>query len=405
MTTFDVMRILSDLNLNPNRVFVPGGAGFEIGPGYRGARAMLVTSRQLFQDVAWRILRPAILVRDDQIELLSGHERFQRLLGSRLVESERLTISQVLTLFPVWERFKPLNLTVQAHEVDIIPHELDKSLIPRVLAQFPELVPEWTSKSHPMRVVGMSEVQNWMHQLVPVEVPRYRAMRELRSLLKNGLPVEHQDPAVPEPFRAILIPVTIGVAPFRGERTDLVYVTRKGMQKLRFLRQFEGEPEPMKWFLRDAARIETDTEQVPAGRNLTKTVNIVRGTVTYTPELVKLVTVEGIKGMTLPIDRDLEVLGEPVDLLVDVRSVVSKGAQNRLEPNTNANPPWLIRTLVGATDHGTPMHRDQMVSVRPEVALFGNIRDTMDPVEHLEPGLARRLDEVWEMAHQLGLGR
>jgi hypothetical protein len=49
------------------------------------------------------------------------------------------------------------------------------------------------------------------------------------------------------------------------------------------------------------------------------------------------------------------------------------------------------------------MHREQLVSIRPEAALFSGLIDKVDPLEHLEPGLAEELDTVWNMARELGL--
>jgi len=123
--------------------------------------------------------------------------------------------------------------------------------------------------------------------------------------------------------------------------------------------------------------------------------------VVYSPvTLCKIVSVEGIKGMVTTLNMDMQVNGEYVDLLVDVRSVVSKGAHQLLQ---GEGPFWVFETLVGCTDHGSPMHREQSVSVRPEAALFAGLSDRIDPLEHLEPGLAHQLDELWRMAHQLGL--
>lgn len=383
----------------PHRVFVPGAVAYELGDGLDGKRALLVASMRLFGDPAYRIVRPSVVFTAHGLQVWSGLERLQRLTQGINEEDMQMTPRQILALFPIWEQWKPHNLRVQLHEVDILPKSLDKEYIPRVLASFPDLVLEWTSKSHPLRVVGLPSVLDLAEKagLDYTRVTVHRAFRELRSVLKNGLPLEDPEDG---PFGDILCTVTVLAVPMRGERTDLIYVTPHGAQRLRFVRQFDGPEDRMKWFLRDATEFERYAAQRPSGR-VAEVVPSVRGQCVYSPEtLVKLVTVEGVKGMAVRIDHNFEIDGSPIDLIVDIRSVVSKGCQRRLHGEA---PFWYWRTRVGATDHGSPMHRVQQVSVRPETALFAGLSDRVDPVEHLEPGLTDELDDLWRMAGELGL--
>ena len=386
------MRVLDYLKrIGARRAFLPGAIAFEAGPGLEGKRALIASIPRLFGNSAFRIIRPAVYA--DGMQVWSGLERIMRLLTRG---EDEIGVGQTLSLFPIWEQFKPHNLEVQLLEVDVLPLSLDKRYIPQVARRF-GLVLEWTSKSHPLRVLGLPGVLDLAGQVMDyTAVPVYRAFRELRSLLKNGLPLE--DPEEGE-FGDILRSVTIGVAPMKGERTDLIYATPRGSKRLRFVRRFEGEKMRVQHFLRDARTYEEYEEKLPAGRHA-YIQNRVIGELIYSPQtVVKLVTTEGVKGMCVELGHDVEVNGEPVDLLVDVRSVISKGAQLKLE----GDGPWIYRTRVGATDHGSPMHREQLVSIRPEAALFSGLIDKVDPLEHLEPGLAEELDTVWNMARELGL--
>jgi hypothetical protein len=382
-------------SLGARRVFVPGGFGFEVGPGLGGKRALVASITRVFGDSALRIIRPAVYVGSDGMHVWSGLERLNRLLaGDR---DDPMSVSESLALFPIWEQFKPRNLEIQINEVDVLPRSLPKEYIPQVAQRF-NLVIEWTSKSHPLRVLGLPTVLDIAEAagLDYTQVSVYRAFRELRSLLKNGLPLLEPDPD--KPYGDILRDVVVGVAPMKGERTDLVYATPTGAEKLRFVRRFDGEDIRMKLFMRDAVRYEEYEDKTQASREAAIVQRRVRGELVFSPQtMVKLVTIEGVKGMCVTLNDDVEVNGEKVDLLVDVRSVISKGAQLKLE----GEGPWILRTKVGATDHGSPMHREQSVSVRPEAALFGGLIDTVDPLEHLEPGLLEELDEVWRMAREL----
>lgn len=382
----------------PSRAFLPGFVAWEIGPGIRGKRAALVSGVRAFGDPAFRIIRPAILFTGRGLELLSGIERVNRLVHSVNGEDLELSPRQVLSLFPIWEQWKPHNLRVQLHEVDILPRQLGKEYVPRVLFSYPDLVLEWTSKSHPLRVVGLPSVLDLAEKagLDYTRVTVHRAFRELRSVLKNGLPLEEPELGM---FGDILRTATVLAVPMRGERTDIIYVTPHGAKRLRFVRHFDGPEDRMKWFLRDAAEFERYDAQRPSGR-VAEVVPSVRGHCIYSPDtIIKLVTVEGVKGMAVCIDQDFEIGGNAVDLIVDIRSVVSKGCQGLLNGEA---PFWYWQTRVGAT-HGSPMHREQLVSVRPEAALFAGLHDSIDPLEHLEPGLADELDDLWRMAHELGL--
>ena len=389
------MNILEVLKpFGARRAFLPGGIAFEAGPGLEGKRALVASIPRLFGDPAWRIIRPAIYA--DGMQVWSGLERVQRLLNREA--EDHLSISEAISLFPIWEQWKPHNLEVQLMEVDILPRSLEKEYMPQVARRF-GLVLEWTSKSHPLRVMGLPGVLDLAERagLDYTQVPVYRAFRELRSLLKNGLPLEEPEDA---PFGDILRTVTIGVAPMKGHRTDMIYATPSGARKLRFVRRFEGERIRVEPFLRDAVSYEEYEDRIQAGRQAAVVQKHASGYCIFSPEtLVKLVTVEGVKGMCVLLDHDIEVNGVSVDLLVDVRSVTSKGAQLRLE----GEGPWLLRTRVGATDHGSPMHGEQAISVRPEAALFGGLIDRIDPLEHLEPGLAEDLDTLWRMAREIGL--
>lgn len=384
---------------SPTRVFMPGAIAFELGPCIDGKRALLVSSIRLFGDPAFRIIRPAIVFTDHGFQVWSGLERVRRLANAVNEEDLDMSPRQVLSLFPIWERWKPHNLEVQLHEVDILPKQLDKEYIPRVLGRFPQLVLEWTSKSHPLRVVGLPGVLDLAAEagLDYTQVSVHRALRELRSVLKNGLPLEEPESG---PFGDILRTVTVVAVPMRGERTDLVYVTPHGARRLQYKRQFSGDTDRMRWFLRDAVEYRQSESVRQVGR-LQELHDSVEGYCIYSPEtLVKLVTIEGVKGMAVTLDHDLEIGGRPVDMLVDIRSVVSKGCQCLLQGEA---PFWYWQTRVGATDHGSPMHRQQLVSVRPEAALFAELKDSIDPLEHLEPGLANALDDLWRMANELGL--
>lgn len=379
---------------NPRRAFVPGAVAYECGAGIQGKRALVVASTRIFGDPAFRIIKPAIRF-GDGFEVLSGLDRLNRLINNQS-EDDAMSAGKILGLFPIWEQFKPHNLEIQLNEVDILPRNLQKEYIPRVAQQF-GLVLEWTSKSHPLRTLGLPSVLDIAGSVMDyTRVCVHRAFRELRSVLKNGLPLEEPEPGE---FGDILRTVTIGVVPMRGERTDLIHATPRGARRLRFIRRFEGEEHQVRWFVRDAERYEKREERV--GGRVQQIRQTITGHVVYSPEtLVKLVTVEGVKGMCTMLPHDVQVNGIDVDLLVDVRSVISKGAQLLLEGDS---PFWTYRTMVGATDHGTPMHREQVVSVRPEAALFAGLADSIDPVEHLQDGLVQELDTLWRMAHQLGL--
>jgi len=306
----------------------------------------------------------------------------------------------ILTEGTAVDRYLPLQPWVLEHEVRL-SHGFDRMQVPGICRAL-GLVMDWTSKSHPLRHVGTPALIQQIEHLLPRQIRPDRVYRELRSLLKNGLPLQHPDPELGR-FGTVMTRCVVAAVPFQGERTDLVWVTPSGAEKLRAVRPFDTtEPEFRRSFQHVRCGLHYETylrqEREPTRTPLWRYTPAVRGWFEMVPPHVKVVTAAGIKGMTAHCLPLATVDGTAIDLVVDARSVQSKEAWAWfVQEDDNL---WLGEIPAGVTDHGPHYHRRQQVSIRPELHILAGL--PQDPLRQLQPEMHRLRQLLW-MAEDLQL--
>lgn len=378
----------------PEEVILPTNRflAYRVGPEWRGMRHLLLIDRASLHEH-----NPTAYLL--QIEIVPSPlgpkplEPYQRL--TQALHRSPDEMYRILREAPRVDLYCPYQAFVMEREI-AVSDQFDRLAAPWIADTF-GLVMEWTSKSHPLRQMAMPELVEAVQTLLPSRIRPDRTYRELRSLLKNGLPLVTPDTTTP--FGEAIAEVTVAALPFHGERTDLVWVTPSGARKLQAWRHFDV---PEQDYRRSFAHCQPEAvpyhreEQTPFG---TIRHTYWRGRFVAQPPHCKVVTSSAVKGMTALTGQYYAADGTEIDLIVDTRSVESKDAWEWF-PHGGEDNVFLGVMHAGITDHAQHYHRPQQVSVRPELHLLGRLSG--DPIQMLKPQL-ERLEELWRMAQELEL--
>jgi len=384
---------------NPTPVDFPSNRllTYRVGVEWNGIRPLLVIPMDRFGRLAEPRLLPASIRLDAEgIPVVTDPLR-------RLIKIKHSSRGMDGVWEEVWaakwvDLYLPYQAFVLEREVEL-DSRIDREAVP-YLCRRHGLVIDWTSKSHPLRQAAVPELVEEVGFLLPAGGYRPdRVFRELRSLLKNGLPLAEPDN---NRFGKVLREVTVAAVPMRGARTDVIYATQSGQHKLRAVRRFRvPEPDFKVSFAHCAEETDFLIEAEPVGEADTFTeTTVVRGSFTVSPQTgCRVVTSCGLKGFAIPCRQQYCTAdGTPIDLIVDVRSVEAKSAWAWF-PQESDNL-FVTQMYAGVTDHAQHYHRAQEVAVRPELHMFGKLR--IDPIDALKPSI-RRAESILQIARDLGL--
>lgn len=397
---------------DPQPVALPGGrwVAWRVGPEFRGTRPLVMLPadwQERPHEVTPYLIPPKVIPRGStgwaftdplrRLQLVwEDATRRQETTGARPGRSvEEFVLSEGV---PV-DTYLPLQPWVLEREI-AISDEFDRMQVPAICEAL-GLVMDWTSKSHPLRQAGTPALVEAVSQVLPSRIRPDRTYRELRSLLKNGLPLQRPDPELGI-LGQVMTRLVVAAVPFGGERTDLVWVTPSGAEKLTATRRFDVTEADYEHSFRHVEHVHYERylrrEREAYRMPLWRYTPAVRGWFKMKPPHVKVVTAAGIKGMGVHCLPLRTVDGTEIDMVVDARSVESKEAWAWfVQEDENL---WLGEIPAGVTDHGPHYHRRQAVSVRPELHILAQL--PMDPVRQLQPELMQ-LKGLLGMAHDLGL--
>lgn len=190
-----------------------------------------------------------------------------------------------------------------------------------------------TSKSHPLTILGTTT--NQISNITDYGIqPTHKQGREFRSGAKNAIPFEED--AIDEwniykRFTVAFCDCTL----FSGINKDqpccdMIASTPYGRKRLRARYPFDSEKLLTNHF--DGCEYEEYTELIPIEPGVYEERTRYRGEYIVGENVIhKLVSVHALKGMEFPMDKDLKSEdGRNIDLLIDIRSVKSKGAYSMI---------------------------------------------------------------------------